>query len=167
MPDALEVRDARPADAPALAALLAELGYPVAPEVVAARLAALIAAGDRALVAAETSGETTEATTPLGLVTVHVTPVLHRPTPVGRVTSLVVAERARGRGVGRALVAAAERLLAEKGCALVEVTSNRRRTDAHAFYERLGYAATSFRFGKPLGAEAPGTPAPSPGPAAP
>ena len=149
MPDAPEIRDACPADAPALAALLAELGYPVAPEVVAARLAALTAAGDRALVA-------TEEAALLGLVTAHVTPVLHRPTPVGRVTALVVAARARGRGVGRALVTAVERLLAEQGCALVEVTSNRRRTDAHAFYERLGYTATSLRFGKPLGVGPPG-----------
>ena len=52
-PDALEVRDAAPADAPALAALLGELGYPVAPEVVAARLTMLTGAGDRALVATQ------------------------------------------------------------------------------------------------------------------
>jgi hypothetical protein len=28
------------------------------------------------------------------------------------------------------------------------VTSNKARTDAHAFYERLGYTATSVRFAK-------------------
>jgi len=142
----LVVRDATPEDAPALAALLAELGYPTPPDVVAARLAALVGAGDRALVAVDGS----EA---LGLLTVHVTPVLHRPTAVGRLTALVVAERARGRGVGRALVAAGERALAARGCALIEVTSNRRRTDAHAFYERLGYTGTSLRFAKTLAPE--------------
>jgi GNAT superfamily N-acetyltransferase len=84
------------------------------------------------------------------MVTVHVTPVLHRPTPVGRLTALVVTERARHGGIGRALVAAAERLLAARGCALVEVTSNRRLTDAHAFYGRLGYDTTSLRFKKDL-----------------
>ncbi len=86
----------------------------------------------------------------LGVVTAHVTPVLHRPEPVGRLTALVVAEAARRRGVGRALVEAAEELVAARGCGLIEVTSNRRLVDAHAFYERLGYEATSLRFKKTL-----------------
>jgi len=54
----------------------------------------------------------------------------------------------RGRGVGRALVSAAEEVLAGEGCGLLEITSNVRRADAHAFYERLGYERTSFRFAK-------------------
>lgn len=32
---------------------------------------------------------------------------------------------------------------------LLEVPRNRRRADAHAFYERPGYVSTSRRFGKP------------------
>ncbi|HEU4566312.1 MAG TPA: GNAT family N-acetyltransferase [Gemmatimonadaceae bacterium] len=139
-----EIREAVAEDAPAIAALISELGYPVTTEVLAARLRAYHAAGEVALVATR-GGEV------LGLLTVHLTPVLHRPTPVGRLTMLVVTEAARGMGVGRALVAAAERHLAARGCALVEVTSNRRRTDAHAFYERLGYEVTSLRFWKVLG----------------
>ncbi|MEJ7812152.1 MAG: GNAT family N-acetyltransferase [Gemmatimonadaceae bacterium] len=139
----LEVRAARVDDAPALAALLTELGYPAPASTLAERLAALLWAGEVALLAVR-------GTDALGLLTIHVTPVLHRPTPVGRLTALVVAERARGQGVGRALVRAGERILAERGCALVEVTSNRARTDAHAFYERLGYETTSLRFKRSL-----------------
>jgi GNAT superfamily N-acetyltransferase len=147
-----EIRAARPGDALALSGLLAELGFPTAPDVVAARLADL-AARDELVLVAERAGVA------LGLLTVHVTPVLHRPTPVGRLTMLVVTQRARGQGVGRALVAAAERLLAQRGCGLVEVTSHRRLKQAHGFYERLGYEATSVRFGKVLAAGA-DTPAP-------
>ena len=137
------VRDARPDDVPGMARLLDALGYPCTPEELAARLDAFTAAGERALVAVRPSGGAL-----LGLLTLHVTPVLHRTGPVGRLTLLVVDEAVRGQGVGRSLVEAGEAWLAERGCVLVEVTSNRRRSGAHAFYERLGYEATSLRFGK-------------------
>lgn len=142
--DAIRVRPARSADAATMASLLVELGYEATPEVIASRFAGLEGHGEVALVATRGDGP------PLGLVTVHVTRVLHRPAPVGRLTALVVTAGARGRGVGRALVDAAEAILAARGCGLVEVTSNIRLTGAHAFYRRLGYEATSYRFGKQL-----------------
>ena len=142
-PDALVVRDASPSDAAAVAALLAELGYPTDAATAAHRLESLAALGDRALIALDGDDA-------LGLVTVHRTPVLHRPSSVGRITALVVSASARGRGVGRALVDAAERILMDAGCEMVEVTSNQKRTDAHAFYERLGYSNTSFKFARRL-----------------
>lgn len=138
----LVIREARPGDAEPAAVLIRALGYEVSAADVRKRLAALKKAGDAALTAVR--GEL------IGLVTLHVTPVLHRPRPVGRITLLVVAEAARGQGVGAALVAAAERRLAAKGCGLVEVTSNRKRLRAHAFYEKLGYERTSYRFARSL-----------------
>ena len=137
------VREATPDDAAAMASLLAELGYPWTPDIVAERLAALNAIGNAALVAQR--GDDV-----VGVLTLSAMLVLHRPKPVGRISAFVVTERYRGQGIGRAMVAAAERHLATRGCGLVEVTSNRRREEAHAFYERLGYERTSYRFAKPL-----------------
>ena len=76
--------------------------------------------------------------------------VLHRPAPVGRISMMVVDEDLRGRGIGAALVRAAEEALAAQSCYMVEVTSNARRTEAHRFYERLGYERTSVRLAKAL-----------------
>lgn len=137
------IRTARPDDAPVLAELLEELGFPATAEVVALRLDGLARAGETVLVG-------TRGAEVLGFLTLHVTPVLHRPTPVGRMTALVVTGRARKQGLGRELVAAAERQFSRAGCALVEVTSHHKHTGAHAFYERLGYTRTSHRFGKVL-----------------
>ena len=86
----------------------------------------------------------------IGILAWHVTPVLHRPHPVGRITMMVVAEGERRHGIGRALVdAACERMLA-KGCGLIEVTSNVDLSGAHGFYRRLGFERTSYRFARKL-----------------
>lgn len=138
-----QIREAVLDDAAPIARLLGELGFPSAPESVRQRLRSMLAFGESVLVAQHDDDL-------LGVLTVHVTPVLHRPDPVGRLTALVVTERERGSGIGRALVDAAERLLRDKGCGTVEVTSNRKLEQAHAFYRHLGYEESSTRFKKDL-----------------
>ncbi|HMG46608.1 MAG TPA: GNAT family N-acetyltransferase [Allosphingosinicella sp.] len=133
----LVLRDAKAGDAGAIAALIVALGYDVTAADVRRRLKDV-----RALVA--------EKGKLVGVLTTSVTAVLHRPRPVGRISMMVVAEAARGGGIGTALVAEAEQRLKAAGCGLVEVTSNKKRLRAHAFYERLGYERTSYRFAKPL-----------------
>lgn len=133
----LVVREAKPRDAPAVAALIVGLGYEVTATDIKQRLRAV-----RTLVA-DKGGL-------VGVATLSIMAALHRPKPVGRVSLLVVAEEARGAGIGKALVAEAEKQLAGAGCGLIEVTSNRSRQRAHAFYEGLGYERTSYRFAKVL-----------------
>ena len=85
-----------------------------------------------------------------GCLSTSVMRVLHGPAPVGRISMMVVDEALRSRGIGAALVRAAEQALAAQGCYMVEVTSHQRRTEAHRFYEKLGYAKTSVRLAKEL-----------------
>jgi ribosomal protein S18 acetylase RimI-like enzyme len=138
----LTIREAAPRDAEAISKLLGELGFPSDAGALRRRLPVLSKAGTPPLVADEAAV--------IGVLSWHVMPVLHRPTPVGRVSMMVVAEEARGRGVGAALLAEAERRIAAAGCALVEVTSNIELGDAHAFYRAHGYERTSYRFAKTL-----------------
>ncbi|HEY0413507.1 MAG TPA: GNAT family N-acetyltransferase [Allosphingosinicella sp.] len=136
----LAVREAMPRDAAAIAALVGELGFPASAKEIAARLAPLRKAGEPPLVAEEGGV--------VGCLAWHVTPALHRPHPVGRITMLVVADGHRRRGIGTALVAAAEERLRAKGCGLVEATSNIELGGAHEFYRRRGYERTSYRFAR-------------------
>lgn len=142
-PIAPQIRAARPADSGPIAALIALLGHPIAEPDVRKNLAALARLGEAPLVA--TLGKRV-----VGLAGVHRMVVVHRDAPVGRIPILVVAEDARGRGIGRMLVEAAEKQLREAGCKLVEITSNDRLAQAHAFYRHLGFERTSLRFVKTL-----------------
>lgn len=139
----LVIRQAASADCPALERLIGQLGYEATAGDVAERLATIEAEG-RVVLVAELAGEV------VGCLSTSVMRVLHRPAPVGRISMLVVDAAARSRGIGAKLVHAAERALAEAGCRLVEVTSNLQRTEAHRFYERLGYERTSVRLAREL-----------------
>jgi predicted N-acetyltransferase YhbS len=133
------IREAAPADCVALSRLIDQLGYRTSEAEVARRLAEMQGAC-RLVLVAELGGEV------IGCLSTSIMQVLHRPKPVGRISMMVVDETLRGQGIGRALVRAAERRLVEQGCGLVEVTSNLVRTEAHRFYEKLGYERTSYRF---------------------
>ncbi|NUQ89840.1 MAG: GNAT family N-acetyltransferase [Glycomyces artemisiae] len=141
------IRNARKEDAAALAVLLGQLGYPQDEASAAARIARWDADESGAVLVAD-DGEV------LGVIAVHVAPFFEREGSWGRIVALVVAEQARGRGVGARLVAAAEDFAAARGCVRMEVTSNDRRTGAHRFYEGRGYesqAGRSSRFLRPIG----------------
>jgi GNAT superfamily N-acetyltransferase len=148
MSETIAVREAVPSDAGEIIRLFIQLGHPQPEGSAASRVAAFYAAGDRILVA-ENSPSVQERKL-LGATTLHITPEIHRAGPIGRMTAVVVDEPARGQGIGGLLIAAAEKYFAEHGCAMVEVTSNKKRVDAHRFYEQLGYTGTSFRFAKQL-----------------
>jgi len=139
----LGIRNAKPSDAARVVELIHELGHEIDEKRVRKNLAALKKTSETPLVA--TLGNQV-----VGMCGVGRRVVIHRPAPLGRITALVVTKDAQGHGIGRLLVDAAENWMRKEGCQLVEVTSNDRRTEAHAFYRHLGYERSSIRFFKKL-----------------
>ncbi|WP_330295764.1 GNAT family N-acetyltransferase [Streptomyces sp. NBC_00503] len=72
----------------------------------------------------------------------------------GRERALVEAVRIRadlrGRGLGAELMERAAERARGRGCGLMQLTSNKHRTAAHRFYERLGFARSHEGFKLPL-----------------
>jgi ribosomal protein S18 acetylase RimI-like enzyme len=68
----------------------------------------------------------------------------------GKIIALVVSKKQGRSGVGRALIAAAEKDFAGRGVTRVTLTTRSTRESAHQFYEALGYSRTGFRFARNL-----------------
>jgi GNAT superfamily N-acetyltransferase len=140
------VRRAAPPDAERLAALSTALGYPMAPDEALRRLAEITDHPDHGLLVAEVDGRVE------GWIQVSQPRIFETPRQA-EIAGLIVDEGARGAGIGRALLAAAEGWAMEKGCRAIRVRSNVVRERAHAFYEREGFVVlkTQRVFEKPLG----------------
>lgn len=64
------------------------------------------------------------------------------------VDELVVDQKYRGRGVGRALLNRLTDAARERGCRAMELDSAFHRTEAHSFYEKLGFEKRAFLFSR-------------------
>jgi GNAT superfamily N-acetyltransferase len=60
----------------------------------------------------------------------------------GQIEGVRVAQAERGTGIGRAMLLWAVEECEKRGCGLVQLTSDKRRSAAHDFYEALGFRAT-------------------------
>ncbi len=126
--------------APRMADLLGQLGYPAELGEVRKKISALSASRSDCIWVAQ-SGEKV-----VGLLAFHLTPLFHAPGNLGRITTLVVDENFRGKGIGRLLVETAENWGWDRDCTRIEVTSGDWRSQAHHFYLDRGYAMESKRF---------------------
>ena len=141
---AVAIRDAIVEDNATIARLLGELGYPSSPDGVRQRLARLLPRDDTRVFVAERGASL------LGALALHRMPALTSINDIAMILALVVTEEARRTGVGRRLVDRSEEEARVWGCGRIMVTSAERRTEAHTFYERLGYEYTGRRFAKTL-----------------
>jgi GNAT superfamily N-acetyltransferase len=138
-----KLREAKSSDAARLVELIGQLDHHIDEKSVRKNIARLKKLGELPLVA--TLGKDV-----VGLIGRHLMVTIHRPAAVGRIPILVVDSKARGQNIGRMLVEAVEQWCRDQGCELIEVTSNDRRSAAHAFYRHMGYERTSMRFAKKL-----------------
>ena len=145
----IEIRPCTPDDAIAISTLLGELGYTVSIEQATEQIAELSRTGSDPIVLAVVNGQV------LGLLASHLCLMLQYPSPILRVTALVVDGRARRHGVCKLLMEHAEQMGSAAGCEFVELTSAMDRAEAHAFYRGIGYEPNSLRFRKPLVGQCP------------
>jgi GNAT superfamily N-acetyltransferase len=68
----------------------------------------------------------------------------------GQIEGVRVAAAERGGGIGRAMIEWAIAESHTRGCGLVQLTSDKRRDRAHAFYRALGFQATHEGYKLPL-----------------
>jgi GNAT superfamily N-acetyltransferase len=136
----LTIRAARRADAESIAALLGELGYPSDAPQVERRLEWIASDEASQLFVADVDGEVA------GLAGLHVLPLVQRDEVGAELTAMVVGAAHRRKGVGAELLAAVEREARSRGCGRLVLSSADRRSDAHAFYERLGFESTGRRY---------------------
>jgi GNAT superfamily N-acetyltransferase len=84
---------------------------------------------------------------PVGTLTLFILPLLaHRGRPEAVVEDVAVHPRAQGHGVGRALMHEAMRRARARGCYKLALSSNLKRTEAHAFYDHLGFQRHGVSF---------------------
>ena len=139
------IRAAAIGDASDVARLLEALGYPCDRADAAERIAVVLGDPRQHLLLAEIDGHA------CGMVAMDMRYSITRGADQTRITALVVAPDCSRQGIGRRLLREVESISRRAGIARIEVTSNVRRQDAHAFYHRCGYVEGSRHFAKLLG----------------
>lgn len=142
----ITTRDAAAADAPALARLSGQLGYPVTEREVSERISRVTNPSQaRVIVAVEESKQV------IAWTTVRTVEHIHSEEHA-EISGFVVDENKRGRGVGKILMAEVERWARERKLPFIRLNANVTRSVAHRFYQSLGFttAKQSYVFRKEL-----------------
>ena len=144
---ALLIREATPADLPAILAMLAEDTIPADRETdpsdprYHAAFDAIAADPNQILAAAELDGSV------VGTLQLSFIPGLSfRGAWRGLIEAVRIADGMRGRGLGEQLIDWAIERCRERGCFMAQLTSSNERTEAHRFYDRLGWSQSHKGF---------------------
>src|SRR5687767_338308 len=132
----VDVRQMRAEDTASVAALTTQLGYPTTEDAIRRRYDLIKDRWDARLIVAQHAGNRI-----VGWIHVQATYLLECDARA-EIWGLVVSDKARGSGVGRRLVEAAEEWALMRGLDVIVLRSNLLRTEAQGFYEHLGYTVT-------------------------
>lgn len=143
------LRDATLADLPAIVALLddddlsrgrEDASLPLDPRYEMA-FAELDADPNQRLIVAEQDGAV------IGTMQLSFLPgIAFRGARRGQIEAVRIASALRGKGLGGEMIAWAVTECRARGCRMVQLMSLRDRTDAHRFYEKLGWTRSHFGF---------------------
>jgi predicted N-acetyltransferase YhbS len=135
-PTEMLVRPATEQDTEAVARLASTLGYATGLEEMARRLRTVLASNsDLVVVAVDASNKV------VGWLQAHAAHIIESGFRV-EITGLIVSPESRRCGVGKALVAEAERWAMAKSAEAIVVRSNVQREESRLFYPALGYTPT-------------------------
>lgn len=141
----LTFRKATSADLPKIVAMLADDMLGQSREIVSdppaepyrKAFAAIEADANQFLAVAERDGEV------VGTMQLSFVPgISHRGAWRGQIEAVRVVSSQRGTGLGREMMAWAIGVFRERGCSMVQLTTDKARKDAHRFYDSLGFAAS-------------------------
>jgi ribosomal protein S18 acetylase RimI-like enzyme len=140
----LKIRAAEINDAAALAQLMCELGYETTESEMQMRLERIAIDERYRTFVAVGDGKV------CGMIGTLTYPSIEHNDLSGRIVALVILKTMRRRGIGRALIAIAEKDFAQRGIRRIALNTRLTREDAHKFYQSLGYERNGFRFTKDL-----------------
>jgi ribosomal protein S18 acetylase RimI-like enzyme len=126
------IRNAELNDTPELAVLMCELGYETRRTEMETRLKLILSNPAYKTFVAIMDGCV------CGMIGTLTYPSYEHNDASGRIVALVTSGTLRRRGIGRALIATAEKDFAQKGIRRVALDTRLTREDAHKFYESLG-----------------------------
>ena len=140
----LTIRAAEVNDAAALAHLMCELGYETTKSEMQMRMERIVTDERCRTFVAVCDGKV------CGMISTVTYPSYEHNDLSGRILALVILRPMRRRGIGRALIATAEKDFAQRGIRRIALNTRLAREDTHKFYESLGYEPNGFRFTKDL-----------------
>ncbi len=136
----IEIRNAELEDAPRLAELSIQLGYPSSPQQSIHRLESILKSEEHAiLVSYLTEGII------IGWIHVFLAKRLESD-PFAEIGGFVVAEKYRGSGVGKILLTETEKWVIDHGISKIRVRSSTIRENSHAIFTHLGFTKTKDQY---------------------